>query len=109
MFSSDNGPESTAAKDSPQKLDPDANVTGYGTYYSVGETDGMKGRKRSFFEGGVPVPFLIRWLGHLPAGVKNDITAFPAVDLLPSFVFRRRITRAFPAWHGRRRRRGCGR
>jgi N-acetylgalactosamine-6-sulfatase len=49
MFSSDNGPESTAAKDSPQKLDPDANVTGYGTYYSVGETDGMRGRKRSFF------------------------------------------------------------
>jgi hypothetical protein len=50
MFSSDNGPESTAAKDSPQKLDPDANVTGYGTYYSVGETDGMRGRKRSFLK-----------------------------------------------------------
>ncbi len=84
IFSSDNGPESTAAKDSPQKLDPDANVTGYGTYYSVGETGGMRGRKRSLFEGGVHVPFLVRWPGHLPAGVKNDITAFTAVDVLPT-------------------------
>ena len=49
MFSSDNGPESTAAKAGPQKLDPDANVTGYDTYYSVGETGGLRGRKRSVF------------------------------------------------------------
>ena len=84
MFSSDNGPESTAAKAGPQKRDADANVTGYDTYYSVGETGGLRGRKRSVFEGGVRVPFLVRWPGHTPPGVKNHTTAFTAVDLLPT-------------------------
>jgi arylsulfatase A-like enzyme len=84
MFSSDNGPESTAAKAGPEKLDPDANVTGYDTYYSIGQTGGLRGRKRSLFEGGVRVPFLLRWPGHAPAGVKNNTTALTAVDLLPT-------------------------
>lgn len=84
MFSSDNGPEQTAAKPEPQKFDPDAQVTGYGTYYSVGETTGMRGRKRSLYEGGVRVPFIVRWPGHTPAGTKNDTTVFTAVDLLPT-------------------------
>jgi arylsulfatase A-like enzyme len=84
MFSSDNGPEHTAAKDSQQKTDSDAQVKGYGTYYSVGQTGGMRGRKRSLFEGGVRVPFIVRWPGHTPAGMKNDTTAFTAVDLLPT-------------------------
>ncbi len=84
MFSSDNGPESTAAKPGPEKLDPDAQVTGYDTYYSIGQTGGMRGRKRSLFEGGVRVPFIVRWPGHTPAGVKNSATVFTAVDLLPT-------------------------
>lgn len=79
VFSSDNGPESTGdenAKGTPGKL---------GTYYSVGETGGLRGRKRSVFEGGVRVPFIVRWPGHAPAGVKNEKTVFTAVDLLPTF------------------------
>ena len=84
MFSSDNGPERTAAKAGPKKRDHDANVTGYGTYYSIGDTGGLRGRKRSLFEGGVRVPFIVRWPGHTPAGAKNDTTVFTAVDLLPT-------------------------
>jgi len=84
MFSSDNGPESTAAKAGPQKRDKDANVTGYDTYYSIGETSGLRGRKRSLFEGGVRVPFIVRWPGHTPADAKNDTTVFTAIDLLPT-------------------------
>lgn len=84
MFSSDNGPERTAAKAGSEKRDPDANVTGYGTHYSIGETGGLRGRKRSVFEGGVRVPFIVRWPGHTPAGAKNDTTVFTAVDLLPT-------------------------
>ncbi|MEO6788710.1 MAG: sulfatase-like hydrolase/transferase, partial [Chthoniobacteraceae bacterium] len=84
MFSSDNGPEWTAKKPGPKKLDPDAQVTGYDTYYSIGQTGGLRGRKRSLFEGGVRVPFIVRWPGHTPAGEKNDTTAFTAVDLLPT-------------------------
>jgi arylsulfatase A-like enzyme len=84
MFSSDNGPESTAAKAGPEQRDRDANVTGYDTYYSVGSSGGLRGRKRSLFEGGVRVPFIVRWPGHTTAGAKNDRTVFTAVDLLPT-------------------------
>lgn len=84
MFSSDNGPERTGAKKGPRKADRDANITGYDTYYSIGDTGGLRGRKRSLFEGGVRVPFIVRWPGHTPAGVKNNTTVFTAVDLLPT-------------------------
>ena len=79
VFSSDNGPESTGGiedKGRPGKL---------GTYYSIGDTGGLRGRKRSLFEGGVRVPFIVRWPGHTPAGAKNNTTVFTAVDLLPTF------------------------
>jgi N-acetylgalactosamine-6-sulfatase len=33
----------------------------------------------------VRVPFIVRWPGHTPAGVKNNTTVFTAVDLLPTF------------------------
>jgi N-acetylgalactosamine-6-sulfatase len=92
MFSSDNGPESTAAKRTGSKFDPDANVTGYDTFYSVGETGGLRGRKRSLFEGGVRVPFIVRWPGHTPAGAKNDTTVFTAVDLLPTLCAAASVT-----------------
>jgi len=58
---------------------------GLGTYYSVGDTAGRRGRKRSLFEGGVNVPFIVRWPGHAPAGVKDNSTVIAAVDLLPTF------------------------
>lgn len=84
MFSSDNGPETTAPKTQLASRDNDANAAGYGGYYSVGSTGGLRGEKRSLFEGGVRVPFLVRWPGRTPAGAVNDTTAFTAVDLLPT-------------------------
>ena len=45
----------------------------------------MKGRKGSIDEGGVRVPFLIRWPGHIQAGLKvNEIAG--AIDLLPTLA-----------------------
>lgn len=79
VFSSDNGPESTGGGD--QKGTPGKG----GTYYSIGDSGGLRGQKRSLFEGGVRVPFIVRWPGHTPAGVRNDTTVFTAVDLLPTF------------------------
>lgn len=84
MFSSDNGPESTGQGSPAAIQDTTAAVSGYDTSCSVGETGGLRGRKRSLFEGGVRVPFLVRWPGHAPAGLKNDTTVFTAVDLLPT-------------------------
>ncbi len=51
VFSSDNGPEWTAKVKKPLSKDTHAEVSGYDTYYSVGETNGLRGRKRSLFEG----------------------------------------------------------
>ncbi len=84
LFSSDNGPEHTGKKRGALVTDAHANVRGYDTWCSVGETGGLRGRKRSLFEGGVRVPFLVRWPGHAPAGAKNDSTVFTGVDLLPT-------------------------
>jgi N-acetylgalactosamine-6-sulfatase len=79
VFSSDNGPESTGGEN--EMGQPGRR----GTYYSVGDTGGLRGRKRSLFEGGVRTPFIVRWPGHAKAGLKNDTTVFTAVDLLPTF------------------------
>ncbi len=46
---------------------------------------GMKGRKGSTDEGGVRVPFIIRWPGHLKPGVTvREIAG--AIDLLPTLA-----------------------
>ena len=78
VFSADNGPEWTGGENQKQM------GQGYGTWASVGQTGGLRGRKRSLFEGGVRTPFIVRWPGHAPAGTKNDQTVVAAVDLLPT-------------------------
>ena len=84
IFSSDNGPEHTGRIKRPAYYESDSDVTGLDTYYSVGETGGLRGRKRNLFEGGVRVPFIVRWPGRAPANLKNDSTVVTAVDLLPT-------------------------
>ncbi len=99
LFSSDNGPETTAAATQKKSQDEDAGVAGYGGYYSVGSSGGLRGEKRSLYEGGVRVPFLVRWPGHTPAGAKNDTTAFTSVDLLPTLCAAAGVTLP-PAYRG---------
>jgi arylsulfatase A-like enzyme len=76
IFASDNGPENTHGEK--EKGD------GYGGYYSVGDTGGSRGRKRSLYEGGVRLPFLVRWPGHVPAGKIDKTTSIASVDFLPT-------------------------
>lgn len=78
LFSSDNGPEITG-RPAMKKMG-----AGWGTWASIGQTSGLRGRKRSLYEGGVRVPFLVRWPGHIPAGVKNQQTVATTLDLLPT-------------------------
>lgn len=69
IFSSDNGPEHNQAA---------------ATWNSVGETGGLTGRKRSLYEGGVKVPFIVRLPENVPAGMINKNTVIAAVDMLPT-------------------------
>jgi N-acetylgalactosamine-6-sulfatase len=78
IFSSDNGPEWTGGANARKLRD------GLGTYYSVGETGGRRGRKRSLFEGGVHSPLFVSWPGHAPPGAIDKTTVVAATDLLPT-------------------------
>lgn len=67
IFSSDNGP----------------------AYYefaaTAGSTAGMRGRKATIFQGGVVVPFIMKWPGHVDANKVNNSSVLSSVDLLPTF------------------------
>jgi N-acetylgalactosamine-6-sulfatase len=76
VFSSDNGPENTNRAEELRG--------GYGGLYSVGNTGGLRGRKRSLYEGGVRLPFIVRWPGHVPAGRVDKSTNVASVDFLPT-------------------------
>ena len=45
---------------------------------------GSRGSKLSLYEGGILLPFIVRWPGHLPAGRVDTTTVLAAVDLFPS-------------------------
>lgn len=67
IFSSDNGP------------------AGYGPSKLAGSTAGLKGRKVDIFQGGVNVPFIVRWTGKVAAGKVDKTSILSTVDLLPTF------------------------
>jgi len=75
LFSSDNGPA-------------DIRVEREAGHSGVGSTEPLRGRKRSLYNGGINVPFIVRWPGHIPANRK--VSFFPvelsAVDLLPTLL-----------------------
>ena len=86
IFSSDNGPENTGKPGSDLMVDDRSTGPGLSTYYSVGETGGLKGRKRSLFSGGVRVPCIAYWPGVVPAGRVDRDSRMTTVDILPTFM-----------------------
>lgn len=70
LFSSDNGPE-------------DIHINNAG-HSGIGSAGPFRGRKRSLYEGGIRVPGIIRWPGHVPAGVIDDMSVVAGVDWLPT-------------------------
>jgi arylsulfatase A-like enzyme len=71
MFSSDNGPRSEPSAYQTRMAD------------SFDSNGGLTGYKRDLYEGGLRVPFLVRWPGHIAAGSRSDVPVyFP--DLLPT-------------------------
>jgi N-acetylgalactosamine-6-sulfatase len=69
-FSSDNGPEDLDIRNA--------------VHSGIGSTGPFRGRKRSIYEGGVRVPFIVRWPSHTPSGRVDDTTVIAGVDWLPT-------------------------
>jgi arylsulfatase A-like enzyme len=63
VFSSDNGPLPT---------------------FRGARAGGLRGGKLSLYEGGIRMPFVVRWPGHTPAGRVDEKTVVHAADLFPS-------------------------
>ncbi len=71
VFSSDNGP---------------APIWGGDTSHSgTGSVGPLRGCKASLYEGGIRVPFIVRWPGKSPSGKVDDQAVISGVDLLPTF------------------------
>jgi N-acetylgalactosamine-6-sulfatase len=85
VFSSDNGPEATRDKKKHWFHGENAK-SGFGGYFSVGETAGLVGQKRSLYAGGTRVPFIVRWPAVVPKGKVDETSVITAVDLLPTFL-----------------------
>lgn len=72
IFSADNGPEDIFVRNA--------------AHSGVGSPGPFRGRKRSLYEGGIRVPFLLRWPGGGgPTGALDYQTSLCAVDLYPTF------------------------
>lgn len=68
IFSSDNGPEYMNIR--------------YNA--CVGSPGPFRGRKRSLYEGGVRMPFIVRWPGNVPADKVNDTSVLSGTDWFPT-------------------------
>lgn len=85
IFSSDNGPARAIDEGEPQLHYDSATGAGWGVRASKGTTGGRRGYKGALFEGGVGVPFLVRWPGKVPAGEVDETSLISSIDLLPTF------------------------
>jgi arylsulfatase A-like enzyme len=70
IFASDNGPEEIAVRNA--------------AHSGVGSPGPFRGRKRSLYEGGVRVPFIVRWPVRVKAGQVDDSSVVCGADLLPT-------------------------
>lgn len=68
IFSSDNGPHEEGGADP--------------TFF--GRNEKLRGLKRQCYEGGIRIPFIVRWPQHVPAGSVND-HQLVFYDIMPTF------------------------
>ena len=85
VFSSDNGPARAATLTELKTYLDTATGVGYNIAGSKGVTGGRKAYKAALFEGGIGVPFIVRWPGKIKAGITDTVSLMSAVDLLPTF------------------------
>lgn len=68
IFSSDNGPHEEGGADPA----------------FFGRDGKLRGLKRQCYEGGIRIPFIVRWPGHVPTGTVND-HQLAFYDVMPTF------------------------
>jgi arylsulfatase A-like enzyme len=69
-FSSDNGPEDFDIRNA--------------VHSGIGSNGPFRGRKRSIYEGGIRMPFIVRWPGHITADKVDNTSIIAGVDWLPT-------------------------
>ena len=74
FYSSDNGP-------APPARTPD---TYHEEINAMGSAGPFRARKFTYYEGGIRVPAIVRWPGHVPAGRVDKKSVWAAVDWLPT-------------------------
>src|SRR5690606_38615837 len=47
---------------------------------------GLRGTKLSLYEGGIRMPFIVRWPGHVPAGAIDSLSVLNSTDLFPTLA-----------------------
>jgi arylsulfatase A-like enzyme len=52
--------------------------------FNGARTLGLRGSKLSLYEGGIRLPFIVRWPGNVPDGRVDDTTVLTGVDLFPT-------------------------
>ncbi|MGC6431388.1 MAG: sulfatase-like hydrolase/transferase [Jejuia sp.] len=72
IFSSDNGPEDYQIRNS--------------AHSGVGSAGPFRGRKRSLYEGGIRVPFILKWPNKIPSGTVNSESIINGVDFIPTIT-----------------------
>jgi len=71
IFSSDNGPEDLHLAES--------------AHSGAGSPGPFRGRKRSLYEGGIRVPFILRWPGHVPEAI-NTTSVVSGLDFISTLA-----------------------
>lgn len=72
VFSSDQGADMTKAGNGGLR------------FHQMGSNGPYRGGKHTHWEGGVRVPFIVRWPGHVPAGRTDDQSVLSGADWLPT-------------------------
>ena len=92
VFSSDQGPSdirATADRDPDKKKKRDKTKADdsdaeYSRLDAMGYTGGFRGGKHGMYEGGVRVPWIVRWPGHVPTKQVDEKSVLSGADWLPT-------------------------